>query len=55
MGLQLGQEPQLLALVDRLDRIENGELVVLFGREPQHGLHVLWKAAAAVADPGEQK
>ena len=43
------------ALLTVFDGLENLEVVFLLGREMDHRLHVLRKAAAAVADPGKQE
>ena len=53
--LHLVDEPLLLAVVHLLDRPQNPEVVPLVRRRSQQRLHVLGKAAAAVADAGKQE
>ena len=53
--LHLVDQPRLLPLVDRLDRLQDLEVVALVRGELQQRLDVLRKAAAAVADAGKQE
>ena len=53
--LHLGDQPLLLRVVDRLDRVQNLEVVAVVARRLEQRLHVFGKAAAAVADAGKQE
>src|SRR4051794_24367347 len=53
--VQTLQEPLLLRDVDLFDGLKNSKLVSLLGGRFDERLDVLGKAAAAVADAGEQK